>query len=390
MGHFNMVEQINEKMNQFPNKLRGGAQYRERRLKLSPRGFPNLMLLLLAIAVLRLRHFINDGVLPVANYTSYQQSDKTIPETSFAQNIRPIENNVSNRQSVANAISTNSTRNEQTSNEQSDKTILEKNISNRQSIANDVSVNSTRNEQTRTKFLLPPSQWLTDIDMSSKLTCGLRKCAFNSRASQRDDNLIRYGYLVSQEWEGEYGERHFESLTNATEIARNLSEKFHIRHTLLGYPYMTESNITKELADELSQDQPRWRKNYTDTKTIIIQPIELYSESTMLLKCRDLSFKRKFKKRTLPKLSEVELQIFEEQLRSDLNQTLEMINSNEAPCLLNDFQVAIDPITGRIYHIDFDRCFDKQKHVGKCGEDLRKYTEHMIAQRRSGNLTVLL
>ena len=334
-----MVEQINEKMNQFPNKLSGGAQHRERRLKLSPRGFPNLLLLLLAIAVLRLRRFINDGVLPVANYTSYQQSNKTIYQ---------------------------------------------------QSVANTISVNSTRNEQTRTKFLLPPSQWLTDIDMSSKLTCGLRKCAFNSRASQRDDNLIRYGYLVSQEWEGEYGERHFESLTNATEIARNLSEKFHIRHTLLGYPYMTESNITKELADELSQDQPRWRKNYTDTKTIIIQPIELYSESTMLLKCRDLSFKGKLKKRTLPKLSEVELQIFEEQLRSDLNQTLEMINSNEAPCLLNDFQVAIDPTTGRMYHIDFDRCFEKQKHVGKCGKDLRKYTEYMIAQRRSGNLTVLL
>ena len=62
-----------------------------------------------------------------------------------------------------------------------------------------------------------------------------------------------------------------------------------------------------------------------------------------------------------------------------------MLNSTEGSCLRSDFQVFIDPLAGRIYHIDFDRCFQWKKQKlgswGRCTGALKSYVECLIQSR---------
>ena len=57
-----------------------------------------------------------------------------------------------------------------------------------------------------------------------------------------------------------------------------------------------------------------------------------------------------------------------------------MLNSTEGSCLRSDFQVFIDPLAGRIYHIDFDRCFGGFRETW-CPEELQSYVEYLIKSR---------
>ena len=61
---------------------------------------------------------------------------------------------------------------------------------------------------------------------------------------------------------------------------------------------------------------------------------------------------------SLPFLSSTSEKLeFENRFQFDLKATIVLMNSVEGCCRHKDFQVVIDPGTGGIYHLDFDRCY---------------------------------
>ena len=48
------------------------------------------------------------------------------------------------------------------------------------------------------------------------------------------------------------------------------------------------------------------------------------------------------------------------QLWSEYNSTIRMLHSKEGNCMFADFQILIDILEGKIYHMDIDRCFDTE------------------------------
>jgi len=248
------------------------------------------------------------------------------------------------------------------------------------------------NSSTSTSFRLPSLEWIYDIDTNATLGCGAFKCAFPSRTTKRGDDDAnsssssssnrpdpdrgRYGYLVS-------GSNHYLKTAERTfALAQNLSVQFSVKHTLAANPIQLTSS----------------------SGNFVVQPIKLYSESSCLSKCKDRWYNTKRWADTLQVHSAlVDPILFQERLRYDHKKTMRMMmsNSTHSKCLAQDFQLAIDPITGSILQIDLDRCWrchhrehpsdqplppicswtEKNIDVADCMQQLESIIERLIARK---------
>jgi len=259
-------------------------------------------------------------------------------------------------------------------------------------------------------FPPPPSKWLGDV--SSSLFCGIAKCAFRSKMSQArngsDPDQTQYGYLVSQarrEVAYRPATPSFEKQRRSAERARELSEKYVIKHFLLGE--LLKFNITDEQIAEMNLNNNtimdghigRWTvdldleyRTEKEDPHILVQPIQLAPKSSMVFGChkdriRDVT--EKLRGANLKHLTALELKAFEAQVRCDLNATQRMLSSAEGDCLWKDFQIFFNPDTGSIHHLDFDRCYTKIKKVdsAKCMTRLVEFLN--LAYRRRGGQKAL-
>jgi len=274
----------------------------------------------------------------------------------------------------------------------------------------DMSADASRAGEDLWAFPPPPSKWLGDV--SSSLFCGIAKCAFRSKMSQarnsRDPDQTQYGYLVSQarrEVPYRPATPSFEKQRRSAERARELSEKYVIKHFLLGE--LLKFNITDEQIAEMNLNNNtimdghigRWTvdldleyRTEKEDPHILVQPIQLAPKSSMVFGChkdriRDVT--EKLRGANLKHLTALELKAFEAQVRFDLNATQRMLSSAEGDCLWKDFQIFFNPDTGSIHHLDFDRCYTKIKKVdsAKCMTRLVEFLN--LAYRRRGGQKAL-
>ena len=239
-------------------------------------------------------------------------------------------------------------------------------------------VGSHNSSTSTSTFRLPSSEWIDDIDMDATLGCGGFKCAFPSRTTKRGDDDAnrssssnnrpdpdrgRYGYLVSGS--KLFHKQDYKTAERTFALAQNLSVQFSVKHTLAANPIQLSSN----------------------SSNFVVQPIKLYSEGSYLFKCnKHLHFKTKTWDTLQVQSALVDPILFQERLRYDYKKTMRMMmsNSTHSKCLEKDFQLAIEPITGSILHIDLDRCWGpkrKKMDVTDCMQTLESVIERLIARK---------
>ena len=247
------------------------------------------------------------------------------------------------------------------------------------------------------QYILPSLEWFDDIDTnSSVLGCGFYKCAFHSRTSRRDSSnnpdRDRYGYIVQNTIAQSGKKIGLDTEDGTFALAQELSETFSIRHTLLANPITVTTNQTfrghkTKKRGSVVEEMVRAPGVIESGSIVFVQPIELYPKDSILFKCKtDLFFKAMRSVQALKSFSAIDPRAFEERLRSDLNKTIVMMDSERARCLSEDFQVVIDASTGSIIHIDMDRVLTTQ--VGHynywneaCMQKLENITEYMTAKK---------
>jgi len=247
------------------------------------------------------------------------------------------------------------------------------------------------------------------------ISCGAYKCVFGSNASESKSSnslsnsnsnsigstqtQIRYGYTISQQ---SYRNQSFEHLFEATELAQRLSDTFRINHLLQGPPrrfHISQEQIHEKGLDKHTDQRRRVRFVPTDpddlnNTLLIVQPIQLAPANTLAFNCakgKKLLFKalddylasaNATATATATTLQPSRLE-FATRMLTDLDASLKMLNSTMGSCLKYDFQILIDPETGRLYHFDIDRCFDKHMPIvgwvwEKCYRSLHQYLHTLI------------
>ena len=247
--------------------------------------------------------------------------------------------------------------------------------------------------RTNLSISLPSSEWLEDIDTYTQvLGCGGLKCAFHSITG-------KHGYLVTLK-----NERELQQAKSAVDMAEYFAATYGIRHTVLARPITTDKimkrNITireiphhKVLVSRLGTRLGRMKQNIVRRKgrrkdrklhhgEIFIMPIDLYSAENILFKCTDEQSRAAFTMAgNLQPNKDIDPAVFAETLESDLNRTIQMMESPEAACLSKDFQLVIDTTTGGIIHIDIDRCFHGKRTLfwdKPCQKTLHSLTKVII------------
>ena len=259
------------------------------------------------------------------------------------------------------------------------------------------------------EFPLPDSEWIDDIEPNITGMCGAFKCVFESKTNKGRD-IDRYGYLLAQVYDSEKG---FDTIQRGWEKAQLLSSKYDIRHLFLAGPQ--ERTISQQLADELSRNS---QNSYFKEPKLIIQPVRMVPPRSYMFGCYESKRQNAGKKlaeyllelnsnsnsstalTTTSGVDEREryqqqqqqqarLQRFEDTIRCDLNTTSTALLSTEGNCMVADFQVFIDPQSGKIYHLDFDRCFERKAanpdlwdEKNGCRNNLLGHVEYLIEERK--------
>jgi hypothetical protein len=290
------------------------------------------------------------------------------------------------------------------------------------------------------QFQFPPhpSKWLDDIDTSATTSCGAFKCFFPSRTNrqrldehrrrihssninstrtrtQQQPTTTPYGYLVS-EYVSKKSDDQWVAILDGWTLAKELSKNFSIRHYLRAAPEKLQCDkdcmrillgaSPRSHGGDKMRNHPLQRasKNAKKNKsrkmaastTLIVQPLEVASSDAILFgfsysnRNTDAmdTMKELFSSRDstlFSPLSGSKLMEFEKRLRFDFNATVAalMDNSTGGHCLRKDFQVMVDPHTGSIYHLDFDRCFE-HKPMKFCPPGLQAFAGALLSQRSGG------
>lgn len=195
------------------------------------------------------------------------------------------------------------------------------------------------------------ASWWTDIDYD-EWSCGRFKCFFRSVSDPGK------GYLIS--------DRHSQGahIFSVLDYIEQLKSEFHIRHFLLGRPYITETPayFVERLVDKAAQD-------LVGAKELVIEE-NISAPPGALFKCRT------FEQNTLDHFIENGGEGLEETLMKELADTKTLVEAH--PELAWDFQIWID-LAGRVYHLDFDRTFRRYgkfrdtEHVKTCLDEAIAY-----------------
>ena len=244
---------------------------------------------------------------------------------------------------------------------------------------------------------MPMSAWIQDI--SNPISCGKHKCAFRSKNSPDV-----YGYITTQSVN--------DIEMHAYKLAQNLATKFGIRVLDAAPPRsipcttplainlaanLTNSDKVKKegkRSKKLFQKSLRdyWNCEAIPESNLYLQPIMLAPRDAFEFKPKDvkkaLKVLEKFATESITRaMTKEELSQFKKQLASD-SKTLNQMVLHTA-CLSIDFQVLIDLWTGKIYHMDFDRCWLETDYPSvymekrsMISEGLNKFTKRLIEYHR--------
>ena len=256
----------------------------------------------------------------------------------------------------------------------------------------------TKAEDVKDRYFLPLSKWASD--MGPAIDCGSFKCAFRSQ-----QHPTEFGYVVAQEG---HRSQDLASISRAIDLAYQAETEFGIRHLYQGPPQQV--NCTIELLQELNRKRSAINAtlgtrhfDYVGTQTyddfdkrtithcppLIVQPIRLASPKFILFYTlydskRNHAYdqlEQYFGNQTTP-LQKNELITLQKRLNDDLKATKDMLD--EWGCLLKDFQILVDPDTGTLYHLDFERCWETKPHDKKAIFWLKHFTNSLVEGHTNG------
>jgi len=234
---------------------------------------------------------------------------------------------------------------------------------------------------------------LKNLDTSRRVPCGANKCFFRLNTDPTIGYLVqpdvfRYDKQTSPD-------QLFRTLEVSWELAEQLRTKHDIKHFLLEPP--NKVKINKKLAKQLNAniwseargvqyDEPRFPKG----STAFIQKVRLAPEPNLIIGCTS-SKRAQFQRSVDVFLAQViDKKAFARQFAGDMRLTRMLLK--EEPCLFKDMQVLVDT-EGRLFHLDFDRCFssrdthqkrtEKKSRVNHCLRTLYNVERH-VEQLLSG------
>lgn len=199
-----------------------------------------------------------------------------------------------------------------------------------------------------------------NIGFPSKVPCGSQKCFYHLISNRQ------VGYLVNPETKS----NRLKVLNDGWELANRLEREHGIQHFLLSPP--TPVKVSKEMAKRLNHNLyiERTRKiqrgkkahRFPKYSTVYVQKVQMAPKQHLLLGCvpSKVAAFRKDLVKFMPNVNRNHTDTFLENVSKNLKDAKTLIDRE--PCLVKDFQVMIDT-KGRLYHLDFDRCFSSSGHV---------------------------
>jgi len=249
----------------------------------------------------------------------------------------------------------------------------------------------------------PEDKWIDDFANTTMLGCGTIKCAFRSRA-----RTTAHGYLVAMECGhdndvtlGEHELNH-----RVFVLAQNLTRDFALRHSFLAPPrrFVWEPRwrwLFKTLAEKtLAWKYQRLKRkawSLSINSSVLVQPIEVYSDDSVPFKCNSMYYEQARSKVANLKAASFGVVTgdtmdtratedgYASRLRRDLDHTVALMESPFERCLSKDFQLVLDPRRGALIHIDLDRCFVtnpmEETWTPSCRNELASLVEATIERR---------
>lgn len=193
-----------------------------------------------------------------------------------------------------------------------------------------------------------------NIALVDRVPCGKEKCFFQLKSNEQ------IGYLVSRFEDREDRKERFQTLERGWNLARSLKQDYGIQHFLLAPPktIIIRSTLVPILNRNLwsEKKEKKWKKTkrFLKGNKAYIQKVKVAPKQTILIGC-SLSKVEPFKRNVKEFMQDVVYQeSFARRFQENLSQAKRVLAKE--PCLVKDFQVLMDT-KGRIFHLDFDRCF---------------------------------
>lgn len=176
-----------------------------------------------------------------------------------------------------------------------------------------------------------------NIGWPSNVPCGSFKCFYRLKSNQQ------VGYLIAPEMKS----KRIRSLEAGWQLANQLKSNYNISHFLLEPP--RELQVSRKLGERL-------KKRFQKGSTISLQKVKVAPRQNLLIGCVENKYAA-FKK-TWPKfLAHVkDPEAFTKNFSKNLGEARRIVENEPYKCLIKDFQLMVDT-SGKIYHLDFDRCY---------------------------------
>jgi hypothetical protein len=195
-----------------------------------------------------------------------------------------------------------------------------------------------------------------NIQRTDKVPCGANKCFFPLKS----DPTIGYLVASSERNSKEQSEEDwFKTLEASWELAKQLEREYDIQQFLLEAP--KNITISHNLAARLNQNL--WRESrakfetkerFPEQSIAFIQKVATAPTPNLLFGCAHSKVKQ-FQREVdefVPLIRRKKH--FARHFRKYMDQARAIMRKER--CLIKDFQVLVDT-NGRLYHLDFDRCF---------------------------------
>jgi len=267
------------------------------------------------------------------------------------------------------------------------------------------------------------SDWFRDIDTNRPASCGVFKCMVES-IMKNDNNSTQMGYLIAQGYNGwkhknmsqelregmqqRWRKKTLRSMHRGYRKSQELANLFSIRHFLVYGPpehqQLSDEDAIRML-NQLTRRKPSFQANSnndSDTPPIIIQPTQIADHRSLFFGCHFSKLRTAHQqleewigensnssktRNTKHQSRTITYDDYQRNLLFDLNAIIKMLQSPEGKCLLNDFQVLIDPMMGQIYNFDVDRCYEGGLLEGEsCLDALKKYSHDLLEWKRNATM----
>jgi hypothetical protein len=196
-----------------------------------------------------------------------------------------------------------------------------------------------------------------NLALPKRIPCGKEKCFFRLKSNKN------VAYLVSRFEDHADRQERFETLQAGWKLATLLEQEYQINHFLLAPPETIiisselESRMNTNLWSEKYETntyKTKKKKRYIRGTRAFIQKVQVAPSNPLLVGCAASKLQPFFKHVDAYKRAVRYPESYAQNVQQGFNASRKMLQKE--PCLIKDFQIMLDT-KGRVFHLDFDRCF---------------------------------